>query len=931
MILIMLLLSQYYFGQNKIQYGQFDWLMKETEHFEIYYYKSGEVLVPFAEDVLEEAYNRLKGRFGYREKKNEEKIPVLIYKSHPDFEGTNVILERIPESVGGFTEIFKNRIVLPFDGSYSDFRHVLYHELVHVFQYRIFYGRGIGALQRAATLRIPLWFIEGMAEFESMGWDESAESFIRDAVLNNRLYPIPILNYAGGYVVYKEGQSILNFIKDRYGEKKIGELMNKVKVTGTLSGAIRQTLGIDEEKLNEEWMKSLKKEYWPLVESKDDVNDIATPIITHKEFKNIYNYAPSISPSGDVIVYYTDRAEEVQIRLASALNGEDLGLLIVGGRSPKFESLHLMDGHLDYSPDGNYIVFPAMEKGKDVLYIYDVKRRKMKDRLELPIDRIRWPEWSPEGSMIAFMGLKNGASDIYVYNLLDSSFVNITHDRYSDGEPVWMEDSILFVSDRPVFNDWDYSKKRLYITDLKGNIRKYLEFGEQIINPGVYKSNVYFISYRDGGKNLYVYKPDSIAVKQVTDLIGSLESFSISPTGKFAISVYSNVGWDIFLLENIEELKDKEPNSPKEFSSEYIEVTLDEEDVRRKAPLNFGIDYVSTTLGYYSDYGWFGYLYLGMSDILGNHRLYALFNNTDLTRSDFYINYLYLKHRLDYSLFLMKQSDYFLYGPNIIRGDIWSLGGEVWYPFNRFNRFELGLYGYRLGEEYWEFIPYEGWTPFATNVSYGTFYSFSFVMDNTIWGYITPMKGMRGRISLEKNLLHGENFWDVESFSLDLRKYWYISRDWNFAVRLYLLHSWGEDKRRFSTVGLGGGRTIRGYDYLEPEYYEHLIGTTAGFLNIEFRLPIIKRLELGFPPLNFGSIDGAFFMDIGGATYDYKSFRFFDTKDSWLKLVDPVMSFGVEFRLNLGITIANIDISKRTDLDRIKEGTFYDFYLGFPF
>jgi len=43
MILFMLLLSQYYFGQNKIQYGQFDWLMKETEHFEIYYYKSGEV------------------------------------------------------------------------------------------------------------------------------------------------------------------------------------------------------------------------------------------------------------------------------------------------------------------------------------------------------------------------------------------------------------------------------------------------------------------------------------------------------------------------------------------------------------------------------------------------------------------------------------------------------------------------------------------------------------------------------------------------------------------------------------------------------------------------------------------------------------------------------------------------------------------------
>ncbi len=925
MILLFLLFSQYQFGQNKIQYSQYRWLIKETEHFEIYYYKSEEVLIPFALDVLEEAYDRLKDRFGYREKKNEEKIPVLIYKSHPDFEGTNVILGRIPESTGGFTEIFKNRIVLPFDGSYSDFRHVLFHELVHVFQYRILYGRGMGALRNLATLRVPLWFIEGMAEFESLSWDESAESFIRDAVLNNRLYPISILNYAGGYAVYKEGQSILYFIKNRYGEKKIGELMNKIKVTGSLSGAIKRVLGIDEEKLNEEWMKSLKKEYWPLVGEKEDVNDIALPIMTHKEFKNIYNYAPSISPKGEEIVYYTDRAEEVEIRIASALNGEDLGLLIKGGRSPKFESLHLMDGHLAFSPDGKCIAFPAMEKGKDVLYIYDVRKRAIKKRLEFPLDGIRWPEWSVDGSKIAFMGLRNGASDIYIYDLEEESLENVTHDRYFDGEPTWKGDSLLFVSDRPDLKEWDYSKKKLYITDLKGNIRKYLDFGEEIINPKVYDSKVYFISYRDGGKNLYSFEPDSGKIRQLTDLIGSLESFSTSPSGKFAISVYANMGWDIFLIDPIEELKGKEPNPPKEFPSEYIEVSLDEEEEEREAPLNFGIDYVATTVGYYSDYGVYGYIDLGMSDMLGNHRLYVLFNNTDLTRSDFYIQYFYLKHRLDYAFSVMKQSDYFLYGGNVIRGNLWSLGGEVWYPLDRFNRFELGLSGYRLGEEFLEFVEDDGWIPVESDISYGNFGTLSFVRDNTIWGYTSPIKGFRGRITYERNLIKGEGFWDVENFGLDLRNYWYLTRDWNIAVRLFLLHSWGEDKKQFSTVALGGGRSIRGYPY------NYLVGTTAGFLNVEFRIPLIKRLELGFPPINIGRVDGAIFMDIGGATYNYKDFRFSDTSGSWIKLVDPVMSFGIEVRLDLGFTMANFDISRLTDLDRIIDGTKFDFYLGFPF
>ncbi len=925
MILFMLLLSQYYFGQNKIQYGQFDWLMNETEHFEIYYYKSGEVLIPFAEDVLEEAYNRLKGRFGYREKKNEEKIPVLIYKSHPDFEGTNVILERIPESVGGFTEIFKNRIVLPFDGSYSDFRHVLYHELVHVFQYRILFGGGIGALQRAATLNIPLWFIEGMAEFESMGWDESAESFIRDAVINDRLYPIQILNYASGYVVYKEGQSILHYIKEKYGDEKIGELMNKTKVMGSLSSAIKSVLGIDEDKLSEEWIKSLKEEYWPLVGIKEDVNDFANPIVTHKESRNIYNYAPAISPSGDKIVYYTDRTEEVQIRVVSAINSEDLGLLIKGGRSPKFESLHLMDGHLDFSPDGQFIAFAALEKGKDVLYIYDLKERKIKDRLEFPLDRIRWPEWSFDGLKIAFMGLKNGASDIYVYNLKDKNLNNITHDRYSDEEPTWNGDSILFVSDRPDFNEWNYEKTKLYITDLKGNVREYLDFGEKILNPEVYNSNVYFISYRDGGKNLYVYKPDSGVVKQLTDLIGSLESFSTSPSGKFAFSVYSNIGWDILLSENVEELKGKEPNPPMEFTTENIDVSLNENSRRKKAPLKFGIDYLSTTLGYYSDYGLYGYLQLGMSDILGNHQLYALFNSTDLTSSDFYIQYLYLKHRLDYTLYVMRQRDYFLYGNNIMRGDIWSIGGEVWYPIDRFNRFEFGLSGYRLGGEIYDFDPFYGWVPVSSNISYGTFGSISFVRDNTIWGYTAPVKGFRGRITYERSLINGEDFWDVDNVWLDFRKYWYLSKNWNFSARLFLLHSWGEDNRDFSTVSLGGGRSIRGYPY------DYIYGTTAGFLNLELRFPLIKKLEMGLPPISFAGIEGALFMDIGGATYNYKDFKFFKTDNSYLELVDPIMSFGLETRLNLGITMLNFDVSKRTNLNKISNETYYDFYLGFPF
>ncbi len=932
MIFLLLLTSQYYFEQNKIQYKSHEWLMHKTEHFQIYYYKSEKVLVPFAADILEESYSRLKERFNYKERKNEEEIPIILYQSHPDFQGTNVILGRIPEGVGGFAELFKNRIVIPFNGSYSDFRHVLNHELVHIFQYRILYGTGVNAIKRAITSNIPLWFIEGMAELESLGWDQSAETYIRDAVLNNRLFTIPELSRIGGYPIYKEGQSVLYYIRRKYGDEKIGEIMSKLKTTNSFEGAVSKALGIDLNRLNSEWTKELKREYWPIIEGKQYIDEIARPIVTHSGFENLYNYAPAVSPGGDKIVYFTDEVGEVQIRLVSSLTKEDLGLLVKGGLTPMFESLHLMDGHADFSPDGERIAFPAMVKGRDVLYILGVKNREILEKIEVQLDRIRSPEFSPDGMRIAFVGLKNGASDIYVYDLENKNLINVTHDRYSDNYPAWKGDSLFFVSDRPETENWDYNTTILYVADLKGNVRKYLSFGENIIAPEVYNSDVYFISYRDGSKNLYVYKSDSSVVKQLTDIIGSVDDFSISHSGHIAVSIYSDLGWDIYFIDSVEDLMEEEPNSPRELEKEEeIPVVLAEEDKMRNdrgAPLGFGVDYFSGTLGYYSDYGVFGYVIIGLSDMLGNHQVYALFNNTDLSESSFYITYLYLKNRVDLAASLVRQRGYFLFSEGWLAGDIWSVGADVIYPFDKFKRVEIGLSSYYLSGNL--LVPLEGypgwWVETRSDLpEFGLLGNIALIQDNAVWGYMNPIKGFRGRISYSKSLVYGENFWDISTASTDLRKYFYLSRGYSFAVRLWLMHSWGRDSGLFGTVSIGGGRSIRGYDYSTQT------GNTAGLFSLELRVPLIKRLDLGFPPISLGGIEGALFTDIGFATYDYKDLQFFTTEHNWIKLVDPIMSFGLEFRLNLGITILNFDISRRTDLNKVLPDFHYDLHFGLPF
>ena len=122
--------AQFYFGKNKVQYTDFQWQVMETDHFRIYFYIEEEELARIAAKIAEDSYLILASRF---KQEVYSPIPLIIYSSPNYFSQTNVTASFIPESVGGFTEFLKGRVVVPFHGSYPDFEHVIRHELVHVF------------------------------------------------------------------------------------------------------------------------------------------------------------------------------------------------------------------------------------------------------------------------------------------------------------------------------------------------------------------------------------------------------------------------------------------------------------------------------------------------------------------------------------------------------------------------------------------------------------------------------------------------------------------------------------------------------------------------------------------------------------------------------------------------------------------------------
>jgi hypothetical protein len=153
-----------YFGQNKVRYKKLKFQVYKTPHFEIYYYLKNDSLVKRIAQESELWYTLHQQVF-----RDTFKVanPIILYANHPDFQQTTAIDGDIEVGTGGVTEGLKNRVVMPVMENNNVTRHVLGHELVHAFQYHVLLGKNGDEFENLAN--VPLWMIEGMAEYLSIG------------------------------------------------------------------------------------------------------------------------------------------------------------------------------------------------------------------------------------------------------------------------------------------------------------------------------------------------------------------------------------------------------------------------------------------------------------------------------------------------------------------------------------------------------------------------------------------------------------------------------------------------------------------------------------------------------------------------------------------------------------------------------------------
>ncbi|MBI1799213.1 MAG: PD40 domain-containing protein [Candidatus Eisenbacteria bacterium] len=548
--------SAQYFGQNKVQYRRYDWRSISSDHFDVYFYAGLDSLSLRVLDLAEKAHAMLSRRMGHT---LERRVPIILYGSHNDFAQTNVTPELIDAGTGGFTEVLHNRVVLPFTGSYEDLRHVVVHELTHAVMFDMLYGGSAATLiARQGFYQMPLWFAEGMAEYMSLGEESNEQMFLRDGQIDGYLPP---LEYSGGYIVYKQGQSAIGYLVSRFGEERLRDILERARQMHNFEGAFQHSVGTSVNKFDGQWREWLKKRYWPTVATKQDPDHYGRRLTDHRRDESNLNTGPAISPQGDRVAYFSDRHQYTDVYVASVFDGKVERRLIRGERSRTFEGLPSFRGSLAWSPDGRSIGLVAQSDGHDVLYVVDSDLGKVQKRIELHMDAAEYPAWSPVADSMVVTGVKDGRADLYLVDLRSGAMTRLTDDNWEEKESTWTPDgrTITFVSDRlaPVVLgarriDRGFGEYALYDLDLATR-----RVSELVTTYGDEHSPAWspdgrrlaFISDRNGTPNAYLFEVRDSSLTQLSDVEGGLLSLSWSRTNdRLVYSAYNHGGFDVFAV-----------------------------------------------------------------------------------------------------------------------------------------------------------------------------------------------------------------------------------------------------------------------------------------------------------------------------------------------------------------------------------------------
>lgn len=930
-------------GANKIVYDTFAWEVYSSTHFQIYHYSREKELVQKVSSLAESAYDELSRRLNYQIPKQ---VPLIFYATHADFEQNNIIMNFIPEGVGAFAEPARNRMVLPVDLSDEKLQQLIQHELTHVFEYEILFG---GRLSRALTSSAPTWFMEGLASYFGQDEDDKDRMFLRDAVNADQIPPITRVDMQG-YVAYRYGHAVFDFIEAEWGKDAVREFIYEFRsfMGRDVGTALKRAFDIDPDEFDLKFRRYLRRKYLPLLAVKGEASEYGQRFrVGASGGRASFEISAAPSPSGEFVACFTTQKDDVDIALISTRDRK-LYKNLTPGKTTKYEYLSAQfltsapesGRDLSFAPDGDRIaVFARRERGRE-LFIFSARTGTIVQRLPVAPDMPLSPAFSPDGKFVVFSGISGNTRDIFLVELATGILKPLSRDEAFDVGPVFSPDG-KWIYHSKVVNGL-YKIVRFPLED-PSKVEQVTWGDGQDEDPFLAPDGkrLFFASSRNGGVyNIFAQDLATGELVQYTDVIGAALGPAVY-TGtdgqeKVVFSGFQGQRFQLYVADTkkpIRRLDEKAlPPTPlgKEAVAGFVpavEVSVDPEKFSKVPKFKLFLEDASLTAAIATDQTFLSQVQLVFSDMLGNKRAFVIFDSVS-TLSNFRLGYFDLTRRTQWGFQIYDNRQYF-YGVDengfINRDKRYfketGITFDIVYPLSRYTRLttNVGYISRTLDVPYYvsnadgtQGAIYEARSDTVPTGGVGYAY------DSTRYASWGPAGGS----SLTANFQYTPDFVDGGTLTQDLfgeaRHYAPVSRRTLFAFRAFAASSKGVAPTVFY---FGGLDTLRGYDYRTQ------IGNNIFYVNTEFRFPLIDVISMPF--LALGGIRGRVFLDVGGAWLNGQPFQFWDGDNNQIK--DGLSSYGVGVTFFFLGVPWNIDVARPWNFHHTVGDTQVTFYIGGSF
>jgi hypothetical protein len=767
LFLISFSIQAQYFGQNKPRYESFDFKVYESPHVELYtYLKNDSLKKAFLYDA-EKWYNRhhriFKDTFDY-------KIPIILYNNHADFQQTTVLSGEIGVGTGGVTEALKNRITMPVRPSSGQTSHVLGHEMVHAFQYNIVKSDDSLSFQNLGNT--PLWMVEGMAEYLSLGrYDSHTAMWMRDAVLSKDFPRIKDL-YKSKYFPYRYGQDFWAYIGGTYGDQYVKPLFYATLQYG-LKEAVDSLFHIKLDSLSKDWKTTNEKYYKQFLNGRDSL--ALGKIIYDKKNAGTMNVSPVVSPDGKKMIFLSEKdIFSMDLYIADLKTGK-LKKIASKAMNNHIDAIDAFESAGTWSPDSKYFAYVVFKNGKNQLALVNANKKKVEKVIDIKeLNAFSYPAWSPDGKSILLLGQNDGVPDLFLYHIETQKTEQLTHDPYAEMQPSWSPDGkkVIFST------DYYYIKRNLYpvkyhigILDPNTKQKTYPNIfpGANNFNPQFDKTGkqIYFLSDYDGFRDLYRYNPENDKIYKMTKFYTGISGITKYSPAYTIDKINDKIIYNYFINH---EYKLAEASIDKFYNEEVIDkqialapsllppkinlnASLVERLLRNRFPNlkidivekpykpKFKLDYISnigigmSTSSMYGT-GLMGGVSAIFSDMLGQHQLYTAASlNGEVYDFAFQAAYFNQKHRIGWGTSI-SHIPYTSYYQGVYRDTLLINGSTQ--PVDNYKIYTIRMFEEKLGV-------YSSY-PFSKTLraEFGgslAHYSYRITTDNFYYDYFDPYTG----------------------------------------------------------------------------------------------------------------------------------------------------------------------------------------------